>query len=78
MFPGIRRFLAARHHYAYLRTAGDILFAPVVISGLFGPRDARSNVAVFLSWGLMLNGSIAGCYSLWQFCLNDFEGHVRF
>lgn len=53
VFPGIRRFLAARQHYAYLRTAGDILFALVVISGLFGPGDARSNVAVFLSWGLI-------------------------
>ena len=53
VFPGIRRFLAARHHYAYLRTAGDVLFALVVISGLFGPRDAHRNVAVFLSWGLI-------------------------
>jgi len=53
VFPGIRRFLAARQHYAYLRTAGDILFALVVISGLFGPGEARSNVAVFLSWGLI-------------------------
>jgi hypothetical protein len=31
-----------------------------------------------LSAFFMLNGSIAGCYILWQFCLNDFEGHVRF
>ncbi len=53
VFPGIRRFLSARHHYAYLRTSGDLLFVLVVISGLFGPRDARSNVAVFLSWGLI-------------------------
>lgn len=53
VFPGIRRFLAARHHYAYLRTAGDVLFVLVVLSGLFGPGDARSNVSVFLSWGLI-------------------------
>ena len=53
VFPGIRRFLAARQHYAYLRTAGDLLFALVVILGLFGPREANSNVAVFLSWGLI-------------------------
>jgi hypothetical protein len=53
VFPGIRRFLAARHHYAYLRTAGDVLFVLVVVSGLFGPGDARSNVAVFLSWGFI-------------------------
>ena len=53
VFPGIRRFLAARHHYAYLRTAGDILFIVVVISGLFGPRDPDRNFAVFLTWGLL-------------------------
>lgn len=53
VFPGIRRFLAARHHYAYLRTGGDVLFVLVVISGLFGPRDPGSNIAVFLSWGLL-------------------------
>ncbi len=53
IFPGLRRFLAARHHYAYLRTGGDVLFVLVVISGLFGPRDPASNIAVFLSWGLL-------------------------
>lgn len=53
IFPGVRRFLAARHHYAYLRTAGDFLFILVVISGLFGPRDPDRNVAVFLSWGVL-------------------------
>jgi len=53
VFPSIRRFLAARHHYAYMRTAGDVLFVVVVISGLFGPAEARRNVAVFLSWGVI-------------------------
>ncbi len=53
IFPGIRRFLSARHHYAYIRTAGDILFVLVVFSGLFGPRDPERNFAVFLSWGLI-------------------------
>lgn len=53
IFPGIRRFLAARQHYAYLRTGGDILFVMVVISGLFGPPEPNRNVAVFLSWGLL-------------------------
>ncbi len=53
IFPGSRRFLAARHHYAYLRTGGDVLFILVVIFGLFGPRDPDSNIAVFLSWGLL-------------------------
>ncbi|MEW6593955.1 MAG: 4Fe-4S binding protein [Thermodesulfobacteriota bacterium] len=53
LFPSIRRFLAARHHYAYMRTAGDALFIVVVISGLFGPADPQRNVAVFLSWGVI-------------------------
>ncbi len=52
-FPGFRRFLATRHHYAILRTAGDILFLVVLISGFFGPNEAQRNVAVFLTWGLL-------------------------
>lgn len=53
LFPSIRRFLAARHHYAYMRTAGDVLFVVVVVSGLFGPSEPQRNVAVFLSWGVI-------------------------
>lgn len=52
-FPGFRRFLATRHHYAILRSAGDVLFLVVLISGFFGPKLAESNVAVFLTWGLL-------------------------
>lgn len=53
VFPGFRRFLAARHHYAVLRTAGDVLFVAVLISGFFGPQDSERNFAVFLTWGLL-------------------------
>jgi len=53
IFPSIRRFLAARHHYAYMRSAGDLLFIIVVVSGLFGPREPERNFAVFLSWGII-------------------------
>lgn len=52
-FPGIRRFLAARHHYAQLRTLGDVLFVLVVISGFWGPQSATENFSVFLTWGLL-------------------------
>ena len=52
-FPGTRRFLAARHHYAQLRTLGDILFVVVVISGFWGPQSADENFSVFLTWGLL-------------------------
>ncbi len=53
VFPGIRRFLAARYHYVYLRTGADLIFVLVVISGLFGPQDPKRNVAVFLTWGVL-------------------------
>ena len=53
IFPSLRRFLAARHHYAQLRTAGDILFILVLISGFFGPQDPTRNFAVFLTWGIL-------------------------
>jgi len=53
VFPGFRRFLATRQHYAQLRTAGDMLFIIVLLSGFFGPRDANKNVAVFLTWGIL-------------------------
>ncbi|MBI5559486.1 MAG: 4Fe-4S binding protein [Deltaproteobacteria bacterium] len=53
IFPAFRRFLAARHHYAQLRTAADTLFVLVLISGFFGPQDAHRNIAVFLTWGIL-------------------------
>nr|MBF0222369.1 4Fe-4S binding protein [Desulfobulbaceae bacterium] len=53
IFPGFRRFLATRHHYAVLRTGGDILFLIVIVSGFFGPSDPTKNIAGFLTWGLL-------------------------
>ena len=53
IFPGFRRFLATRHHYAVLRTGGDILFIIVLASGFFGPSDPSRNIAGFLTWGLL-------------------------
>ncbi|VAW40544.1 hypothetical protein MNBD_DELTA03-483 [hydrothermal vent metagenome] len=53
VFPGFRRFLASRHHYAQLRTAGDLMFVLVLVSGFFGPAEARNNMAVFLTWGIL-------------------------
>ncbi len=52
VFPGFRRFLATRQHYAQLRTAGDLLFIIVLLSGFFGSRDPNRNVSVFLTWGI--------------------------
>lgn len=56
MFPSIRRFLAARHHYAYMRIGSDLLFVFVLLLGLFGPRDPTSNIAVFFKLGSNLAG----------------------
>lgn len=53
IFPAFRRFLAARHHYAQLRTVADLLFVFVLLSGFFGPQDPGRNVAVFLTWGIL-------------------------
>ncbi len=53
IFPSFRRFLAARHHYAQLRTASDILFVLVLFSGFFGPQDPSRNFATFLTWGIL-------------------------
>ncbi|MEW6220589.1 MAG: 4Fe-4S binding protein [Thermodesulfobacteriota bacterium] len=58
VFPGLRRFLAHRRHYATLRTAGDLIFAFVVVVGLLGPQDPRENVAVFMAWGLWWPGVV--------------------
>lgn len=57
-FPAVRRFLAARHHYAQLRTAADILFVLVLISGFFGPQDPDRNFSVFLTWGILWPGIV--------------------
>ena len=53
IFPGFRRFLSTRHHYAVLRTCGDILFLIVIASGFFGPDDPSRNITGFLTWGLL-------------------------
>lgn len=53
IFPSFRRFLAARHHYAQLRTAADLLFVFVLVSGFFGPQDPDRNISVFLTWGIL-------------------------
>ncbi len=53
IFPSIRRFLAARHHYAQLRTVGDVLFVVVLLSSFFGPQEAHRNFATFLVWGIL-------------------------
>jgi hypothetical protein len=51
-FPVLERFLRDRQAFAYLRTAGDIVFTIVIVLGLFGPQDPERNVALFIAWGV--------------------------
>lgn len=51
-FPALKEAFANRRLHAALRTTGDIVFTFIIISGLFGPQSAHSNIAIFLSWGL--------------------------
>ncbi len=53
IFPSLRRFLAARHHFAQFRTVGDIIFIIILVFGLFGPQDPDRNFVTFLTWGIL-------------------------
>ncbi len=52
LFPRIKRFFRERRLHGAVRTAGDVLFAFVIFSGLFGPQAPDRNVTIFLSWGI--------------------------
>lgn len=52
VFPGFKKFFRERRFHGAVRTAGDIVFSFVILSGLFGPQDPSRNVAIFLSWGI--------------------------
>ncbi len=52
VFPGLRRFFERRRLHAVLRTVGDLVFAFIIIEGLFGPQDPKKNCILYLSWGL--------------------------
>jgi polyferredoxin len=51
-FPKLKRFFAERRLHALVRSLGDVVFAAIVVSGLFGPVAARANAALFLAWGV--------------------------
>lgn len=51
-FPRLKKFFRERRLHAAVRTAGDIVFAFIIFSGLFGPQEPERNVALFLAWGL--------------------------
>ena len=51
-FPALKRFFLNRHNLLYIRTAGDVIFAVIIIMGLFGPQDPSRNVSLFLAWGI--------------------------
>ncbi len=52
VFPGLRRFFERRRLHAFVRTIGDLVFAFIILVGLFGPQDPDRNCILYLSWGL--------------------------
>lgn len=50
--PFIKRFFYNRKNFAYIRTFGDLVFLGLIILGLFGPQDPKSNVMLFIAWGV--------------------------
>lgn len=51
-FPFIKRFFYNRKNFAYIRTFGDLVFLGLIILGLFGPQDPKSNAMLFFAWGV--------------------------
>ena len=52
VFPGLKRFFEIRKLHAFLRTIGDLVFAFIILAGLFGPQEPERNCILYLSWGL--------------------------
>lgn len=52
IFPWLRHFFSHRRNLFLVRSAGDIVFGGIILSGLFGPQDPQRNVALFLAWGI--------------------------
>jgi len=71
-FPWLKRFFMHRRNLLLVRTLGDIAFAGIIISGLFGPQDSQRNVALFLAWGIWWTGVVLSWFfvgKLWcGFC----------
>jgi hypothetical protein len=51
-FPRLKLFFQKRRLHAAARTVGDLIFALIILSGLFGPQDPGRNSAIFMAWGL--------------------------
>jgi len=52
VFPGLKHFFERRRLHAVLRTVGDVVFAFIILAGLFGPQEPKRNCILYLSWGL--------------------------
>ena len=52
VFPGLRHFFERRKLHAFLRTIGDLIFAFIILAGLFGPQEPNRNCTLYLSWGI--------------------------
>lgn len=52
VFPRLKQFFKRRRLHLFIRTIGDLVFAFIILVGLFGPQDPDRNCILFLSWGL--------------------------
>lgn len=51
-FPAIKRFFMNRRNLLIVRSAGDVMFTLIILSGFFGPQSPDRNIALFVAWGI--------------------------
>jgi polyferredoxin len=51
-FPLLKRFFLHRSNLLIVRSAGDVLFILIILSGFFGPQEPGRNITLFVAWGI--------------------------
>lgn len=51
-FPAIKHFFFHRRNLLIMRSAGDVVFTLLILSGFFGPQEPERNIALFIAWGI--------------------------
>ncbi len=64
LFPALKRFFANRRYFAVIRTFTDIIFAGLILAGIFGPQDPQRNAMLYISWGLWWTGVVLSWFFL--------------
>lgn len=52
IFPKLKKFFYNRKNFAFIRSLGDLIFLILIIMGLLGPQDPKSNIMLFIAWGI--------------------------